>query len=341
MLTRTMQECVIDRPGVLRWRECPSPQLLTGIDAIVRPLVVGRCDLDVAFVDGLLPIASGSALGHECIAEIVEIGDHVTGLTPGQRVIVAAQINCGTCRRCRQGFTGRCEAVPFGASFGMGRAGDYGGALADWMRVPFAAAMLVPLPARANPVEVIGVADMALDAWRAVAPELQARPGARVLVAGGKPAVIGLYAAGIAVALGAAEVVYWDGDPNRRDVARVMGARAIDLTEEPHGQFEIVVDACGDVAVLKRALLAAAPEAHFTSVTIYLGGDVAMPLRELYFKGITFKTGRPNVRPPMEHVLGLCQAGRFNPHSVAAAVLPFEQAEQAWISRELRTAVAR
>ena len=149
----------------------------------------------------MAPIPAGSALGHECIGEVIDVGDRVSSIAPGQRVLVSAQICCGVCDMCRRGHTGRCLSVPFGASFGMGRAGDFGGALANCLRVPFADAMLVPLPSNLDPVETISVADMALDAWRAVGPHLQERPGAAVLVAGGKPAVIGLYAAAIAVAM--------------------------------------------------------------------------------------------------------------------------------------------
>lgn len=336
-----VQQMVIEQAGVVQWRDCSVPQLQCAREAIVRPLVVGRCDLDVALVNGVLPIRSGSALGHECIAEVVDIGDEVRGIETGERVLVAAQINCGLCNPCRQGFTGRCTAVPFGASYGMGRDGDYGGALADLMRVPFAAAMLVPLPVGFDPIEMIGAADMALDAWRAVGPALQERPGARVLVAGGDASVIGLYAAGIALALGAAEVWYWDDDSVRLARANSIGAQVLSREAEPQGHFEVVVNACVDTAILKRALLAAAPEAHFTSVTTFLQEDVAMPLRDLYMKGITFKIGRPNVRPPIEAVLGLCRAGRFNPHDVPATVFDFERAPEAWLSRELRTAVSR
>lgn len=339
MRDATMQHVVIEG-AALSWRECRAPQLESGVDALVRPLVVGRCDLDVAFVRGLAPIKSGSPLGHECIGEIIDVGDQVRAFKPGDRVIVAAQISCGVCRMCRRGSTGRCEAVPFGASFGMGRAGDFGGALADLMRVPYAEAMLVPLPEGMDTVAAIGAADMALDAWRAVGPALQERPDARVLVVGGAAAVIGLYAAAIAHALGAPEVVYWD-DEVRSIHARASGARCVSREAAPDGAFDIVVDACGDPQMLLRALSHAAPEALFTSVAIYLEDVPPLPLRELYFKGVTFRAGRPNVRPPMEHVLGLCRAGRFQPDAVKASVFEFERAPEAWASEELRVIVAR
>jgi alcohol dehydrogenase len=336
-----IRQLIIEQPGRLAWRECAGPRLETSADALVRPLVVGRCDLDVAFVRGVAPIAIGSALGHECIAEVVEVGDGVFSIKPGQRVLVCAQINCGVCGMGRRGYTGRCSSVPFGASFGMGRAGGFRGALTDCLRVPFADAMLVPLSASLDPIEAISVADMALDAWRAVGPPLQERPGAAVLIAGGTPAVIGLYAVAIALAMGAAEVVYVDDDQERRSRAALIGARCASRGDSLGARFDIVVDACGDPALLTQTLSYAAPEAIFTSVTIYLDGPVPLPLREMYFKGITFCIGRPNVRPAMEHVLGLCRGGAFKPDAVPAAVFDFERAEEAWMSDALRTAVVR
>jgi threonine dehydrogenase-like Zn-dependent dehydrogenase len=337
----TTRQLVIEQPGRLAWRECARPRLQSNVDALVRPLVVGRCDLDVAIVRGVVPISSGSALGHECIAEVVDVGDGVSSIAPGQRVLVSAQISCGLCDMCRRGYTGRCLSVPFGASFGMGRAGDFGGALTDCLRVPFADAMLVPLAPNLDPIETISVADMALDAWRAVGPYLQERPGAAVLVAGGTPAVIGLYAAAIALAMGAAEVVYIDDDEQRRARASLIGARCASPGDSLGACFDIIVDACGNPAALAQTLSYAAPEAIVTSVTIYLDGPVPMPLREMYFKGITFRTGRPNVRPAMEHVLGLCRAGTFKPDAVAAKVFAFDDAAEAWASDDLRTAVTR
>jgi threonine dehydrogenase-like Zn-dependent dehydrogenase len=339
-MTESMRHLVIESPGRLAWRETRRPTLQSGLDAIVRPIVVGRCDLDFGFVRGLAPIGSGEPLGHECIAEVVEIGAHVATVCPGMRVVLAAQISCGVCRQCRNGSTGRCESVPFGASFGMGRAGNYGGALADYVRVPFADAMLVPISNACNPVDLIGAADMALDAWRAVGAPLLQRPGCGVLVTGGLAKVIGLYAVGLALALGAGRVVFCGADPQQRRCAEDLGAEATPELARDHGRFDIIVDACGDLTALPAMFNAAAPEAIVTSVVVY-EREFVLPQRELYFKGITYRTGRPNVRPAMEHVLALCHSGVFQPRRVEAKVFAFEDAIEAWLAPELRPVVAR
>ena len=336
-----MRFLAFERPGVLGWREMSAPKLSSDLEAIVAPVVVGRCDLDVGFVRGVAPLAAGSALGHECIARVIEVGALVRTVKPGDLVLVSAQICCGYCRSCKRGHTGRCESVPFAASYGMGRAGDFGGALAESLRVPYADAMLVPLPTGLDPVATIGAADMALDAWRAVGPALNERPEAAVLVVGGLASVIGLYAAGIAVSMGASEVVYWDADEQRRRVAAGLGATALDMTSAAPRSFGIVVDAGGSADGLQRALAAAEPEALFTSVVIYFDNATPLPLRDMYLKGITLRTGRPNVRPQMESVLRLCHSGSFRPSDIPTTVFDFDRAEEAWLSTDLRVAVTR
>ncbi len=336
-----MRQLTFVRPGLVEWRDVAAPTIQTGLDALVRPLVLGRCDLDVAFVRGVAPMRKGEPIGHEMIGEVVDVGDLVRSVTPGQHVIVPSQISCGTCRNCRRGFTGRCQSVPFGAGYGMNRDGAFGCAAADLVRVPYADAMLVPLPMGANPVAMIGAADMALDAWRAVGPQLRERPGASVLVMGGLASVIGIYAAGIAVALGAGRVDYVDDDPRRLAEAVKYGANAIARPCELTEVYEIVVDADGQADTLVQALRATEPEGLFTSVSIHLRPLTGLPLIELYHKGITFRTGRANVRAQIEALLPLCTHGHFDPAMIDTRIYAFDDVPAAWLDDAVRTAAAR
>jgi alcohol dehydrogenase len=336
-----MQYAAFIAPGKLEWREALTPVLQGAGEAIVRPVVVGRCDLDTLYVTGRMPLASGEPIGHEIIAEIVELGTDVQRFTIGQRVIVAAQISCGQCSRCRLGLTARCESVPFGASYGMGRAGNFGGGLSDWMRVPYANAMLVPIPTSADPSVMIGLADMATDAWRAIGPSLKDKPGATVLVLGGATPVIGVYSAGMAVALGAGIVDYIDTNIHRREHAIAYGARAyehIDLCEQRN--YDIVVDASGSAAQLLAGLKRIAPEAVVTSVAPSATGP-EFPLAELYMKGLTYKVGRPNCRAGHDGALHAWSACGFAPEKVQPLIRPFETACETWCDPSLFVAVNR
>jgi len=336
-----MQHAVFIAPGQLEWREVAAPKVQSPSEAIVRPIVVGRCDLDTMYLAGRMPLASGEPIGHEIIAEIVELGSNVQRFSIGQRVIVAAQISCGQCRRCHLKLSARCDSVPFGASYGMGRAGNYGGGLADLLRVPYAEAMLVPIPLNSDPTLMIGLADMATDAWRAVGPALLDRPQASVLVLGGATPVIGVYSAGMAVSLGAGVVDYVDANALHREHATAYGARAWESIEATNERdYEIIVDASGSAAQLLAALHRIAPEAIVTSVAPGLVGP-AFPMGELYSKGLTYKVGRPNCRAGHDDALRVWSACGFAPEKVRPTVRPFATACETWNDPAMFVAVSR
>src|SRR4051812_4196981 len=156
-----MQQLMFEDVGSYVWREAPDPQLTTPEQALVRPLAVACCDLDVAVAEGLLPMPPGHAMGHEGVAEVVAIGDAVRSVKVGDRVIVPFQINCGRCRACRRGVSGSCTSLPLMAMYGMAPlAGlDGGGFMADLVSVPYADAMLVTVPAGADAVAIASMSD--------------------------------------------------------------------------------------------------------------------------------------------------------------------------------------
>jgi D-arabinose 1-dehydrogenase-like Zn-dependent alcohol dehydrogenase len=224
-----LQQLTFLRRGELRWEDVAEPVLSGEGDAIVRPAAVATCDLDAALMAGRAPLPGPFAFGHEFVAEVVEIGDGVSTVDIGDRVIVPFQLSCGACERCRRGLTGSCETVGAGAAYGMAPIArrEWGGALSDLVLVPFAGAMLVALPATVDPATVASVSDNVPDGWRAVAPPLDAAPRAPVLVVGGAGDVA-LYAVAVAVALDSERVDYVDTDHRRLRVAETIGANAIE-----------------------------------------------------------------------------------------------------------------
>ncbi len=337
-----MQHMVFVEPGRLAWEDTPTPVIDGPDQAIVRPLVMGRCDLDTLYVKGLMPLAPGEPIGHEIIGEIVSLGERVAKqFHEGDKVIVTAQISCGECRQCRRGQTGRCERVPFGASYGMGREGGFGGAVADFVKVPFATGMMAKLPDNAELSSMIGLADMTTDAWRAVGPQLENCPGGTVLVMGAAVPVISLYSAGLAVCLGASRVVYVDENASRRDVAGRYGAETYAGFEEVDRPiFDIVVDAGMSEQKLTQAIGACGPAAQLTSVAPPFQSP-SQPLLECYGKGLTWHIGRPNCafgRDPSLHAWSCCG---FKPELVGPKTFSFDEAPDAWLDPALYVAVVR
>ncbi len=328
-----MRRLVYTAPRQLEWHEAPTPSLPSDRAALVRPVAVATCDLDAMIVQGASPFPPPFPLGHECVAEVVELGDEVGGLSPGALVSVPFQISCGECRACRDGRSSNCEQVPFMSTYGFGPAVErWGGFLADAVVVPFAEHMLVPLPAGLEPARVASASDNIADAWRTVAQPLREHPGAGVLVVGGAAAgSIGLYAAGIARALGAERVLYVDPDAGRRAAAEALGAETLGEPPRRLGPFPVTVDASADPELLALALRSTAPDGTCTSAAIYFGEPPSLPLLEMYTKGITFRTGRANAREAMPHVLELAASGALHPERVTSSVVSFEDAAEALV----------
>src|SRR2546430_560435 len=175
------------RRGELRWAEAPEARVRDAGDAVVRPIASTTCDLDRAIITGATPFVGPFAIGHECVAEVVDVGDDAGTLRRGQHVVVPWHICCGRCARCLRGLTSQCERVPRYAMYGVPLGGDWGGLFDELVRVPWASQALVPLPEGLDPALVASASDNLTDAWRAVGPALRAAPGARVLIMGGTP----------------------------------------------------------------------------------------------------------------------------------------------------------
>lgn len=340
-----MQQLMFEDAGKYAWRDAPDPQLTGPGQALVRPLAVACCDLDVAVAAGRLPMPPGHAVGHEGVAEVIAVGDDVRGVNIGDRVIVPFQISCGQCSACLRGVTGSCAALPLMATYGMAPlAGlDGGGFMADVVLVPYADAMLVPLPAGADPVAVASMSDNIPDGWRGVGPyvdEMAGLPSAdrRVLVVGRLS--IGLYAAATAAAAGV-HVDYVDTDPQRLAVAEKLGAVVHDR-EKPDKSAEpypITVHTSADPALLAAALRATWPDGVCTDTGIYAQGSVEMPLLPMYTRGVRFVTGRVNARAVMPEVLELFAAQDLSP--VVERVVPWEEAPEAWPTMRGKTVFSR
>jgi threonine dehydrogenase-like Zn-dependent dehydrogenase len=340
-----MQQLMFEDVGSYVWRESPDPQLTTPEQALVRPLAVACCDLDVAVAEGLLPMPPGHAMGHEGVAEVVAIGDAVRSVKVGDRVIVPFQISCGQCRACRRGVSGSCAALPLMAMYGMAPlAGlDGGGFMADLVSVPYADAMLVAVPAGADVVAMASMSDNIPDGWRTVAPyhdELAALDAAdrRVLVLGRRS--IGLYAVASAAALGL-HVDYVDTDQNRLAIAEKLGATVHDRekpdkTAEP---YPVTVHTSAEPALLAATLRATWPDGVCTDTGVYPQYSVEMPLLPMYTRGVRFVTGRVNARAVLPEVVELLARQDLSP--AVERVVAWDDAPSAWPAMTGKTVFVR
>jgi alcohol dehydrogenase len=331
-------------PGHVEWEECEDPALTEPTQAIVRPVAVATCDLDVAVLQGRFPLSGPYPFGHEAVAEVVAVGSAVTTIAQGELVVVPFQISCGTCTPCRRGRTGNCASHPRLSTYGLGQMGGlmWGGLLADFALVPHADAMLVPLPPTVTPEAAASASDNLADAWRTVGPQLEAEPGSDVLVVGGPggPNSIGLYAVGIARALGARRVLYLDEDSDRLRIAASLGADTVSGSPpDKAGSFPITVDASGSERGVRCALNSTAFDGVCTSASVFLD-DPVLPLFAMYSRCCTLHIGRAHVRPAIPRVLALLGDG-FDASLVTSSVVEWSDAPAALSDPPMKLVVRR
>jgi threonine dehydrogenase-like Zn-dependent dehydrogenase len=151
----TMRQLTFVEPGRLEWRDVPGPGVTADTDALVRPIAVGRCDLDLYIATGTgtrgRVFLGPFAIGHEAVGVVMDAGKSA-GVVAGDTVVVSFQLSCGRCGNRRRGFTNACSAYPPRAAYGLKPSSgtEFGGAIAELMHVPFADHMLVKVPSGAQ-----------------------------------------------------------------------------------------------------------------------------------------------------------------------------------------------
>jgi alcohol dehydrogenase len=336
--------------GRIEWRSAPAPPPPGPRGAIVHPVAVATCDLDRSLLLGRTPFPMPLHFGHECVADVVEVGSEVEAVAPGDRVVVPFQVNCGECDACRAGFTGNCRSVPPLAMYGFGVAGGHwGGAVADLLAVPFAEAMLVRLPDGVAPAAAASVSDNVCDGHRHVAPhlpELLARdPGAEVLILAAtsrrtlfSPSMP-LYAGQIALALGAGRVTFADARPHVRERAAALGLVAVDPKElRGRDPVPLVADCSATPDGLVRAIEMTAPDGVCSSAGL-LHARVAIPTGLMFGRNVELRIGRSHARREMPAVLELIASGRLAPELVTSAAGAIDDAPAAIHDHACGTAI--
>ena len=339
-----MRQLTCTAPGRIEWCDVTPPQRRDDVDALVRPVAVARCEIDPVLVLAGPGSAAGFALGHEAVAEVLEVGAGVSDLRPGQLVLCSFQICCGACRSCRAGFTANCDEQPILSDFGMQPLSgiEFGGMLSDAVRVPYASAMLVPAPEGFSPVQLASVPDNVADGYRAVVPHLRERPGADVLVACHGTPSIALYAAQAAVAFGA-ETTFASDHDKVLGKAEEIGATALrtDFVTTT-GRWPIVVDCGTRVEGLQYAVASTAPEGILHSVSYYATPPrVPLPLGKLYTLGITFHIGRAHAAALLPEVVAAVVDGHLEPWAVTTSVIQWEDAPSRFLDDSIKLVVAR
>ena len=220
MIPTTMTAAVLHGARDLRVETVPVPPLGPE-DALVRVRACGICASDVHyFVHGRIGryvVEQPMIVGHEVAGDVVAVGSGVTKLAVGTRVALEPGVTCGRCRMCKAGRYNLCPDVVFYATPPVqGAMSEYAIIRADFAH-PLPDHVTYEQGALCEPISV-GIHCCDLTGMR---------PGDTVVILGAGP--IGLTAIVAARQRGAGTVIVSDVFPTRLEVARRLGAIAVDV----------------------------------------------------------------------------------------------------------------
>lgn len=355
----------------IRCDTVPDPQIEAPRDAIVKVSSCAICGSDLHLFDGFMPgMKAGDIVGHEFMGEVVEVGPGNRKLKVGDRVVVPFTIICGECEQCRRGNFSVCERSNrnkevadklFGHTtaglFGYTHlTGGYDGGQAEYVRVPYADAGPVKIPAGLSDEQALFLGDILPTGWQA-AVQCDIQPDDTVAVWGAGP--VGQFAVRSAVMLGARQVVAIDCVPERLAMAAAGGAVTIDfenesvldrLAELTGGKGpEKCIDAVGMEAhatrsidslydrakqavmletdrphVLREMIYVCRPAGTLSIPGVYGGLVDKIPFGAAMNKGLTIRTGQTHVNRWIDDLLRRIEDGQIDPSFVVTHTADLE-----------------
>ena len=107
-----MKAIQVLKPGKIEIIEKEIPKIKNSDDVLVKIKAAGICGSDIHIYHGTSPVASYPRIvGHEMVGEVTEIGEKVTGVKLGDKVVIEPMIGCGECYACKSGRPNACATL--------------------------------------------------------------------------------------------------------------------------------------------------------------------------------------------------------------------------------------
>jgi NADPH:quinone reductase-like Zn-dependent oxidoreductase len=199
-------------PEVLTYEDVPDPKPRKD-QVLVRVRACALNHLDIWVRKGLPGVNLPHILGSDIAGEIVEVGEYVTGLKLGQRVLLAPMHFCNRCPKCVAGLQNQCREFTV-----LGNAVDGG----NCELIAISAVNVIPIPDSLDFNQAASVPLVFLTGWHMLTGRAAIRPGQTVLILGANSGV-GIAAIQIAKMFNA-RVITTAGDDRKMQAARELGA---------------------------------------------------------------------------------------------------------------------
>jgi len=319
---------VLQAPRRLELVERRKPQAAPG-EVLVRTAATAVCHTDLSIYTGAHPgVRYPVVMGHESTGVVEAIGEDVSGLRPGQHVIVNPVISCGRCDCCLRGATHLCRNAGL-----FGR--EIEGSLNQYVRLPerylYALPEALPL-AQATLIETLATV-------RHAQQRLGLKAGESVVVLG--QGTSGLLHARLAVLAGANPVIAVSRSRWKLDRAIAMGAHhALDTGAERSADevvrltggagADAVIDTAGGAAALRAGIEMLRPGGRFSAFSISHESAADLNLFPFYYKEISVIGSRALLPEDMGPSIDLVASGAIDVKGFITATYPLTHAAEAF-----------
>ena len=308
-------------------------------DAVIKTTASLICTSDVHTVRGVIPIPEGRVLGHESVGVVYRTGANVTTCREGDRVVVNAITPCGKCDPCQRGVTSQCGGMLGGYKYTTQRDGN----MAEYFFVNDADYNVVAIPDDLSDEQALYTTDM-LSTGLVGAENAEIPAGGTVAVFAQGP--VGLCATASARLLGAGLVIAVDAKPDRKALAKQMGADVvIDPTEGDAVErimqvtnglgVDSAIEALGSPVTFENCIKATKPGGAVSNIGYHgeAGDTLSIPLPE-FGLGMGDKKIHtalcPGGREQVGRLLRLIQNGRIDPTLLTTHRFAFAEVERAF-----------
>lgn len=332
-----MLATVLHGKGDIRCEEVAEPKILKPTDAIIKLAASCVCGSDLWPYRGLQPVGGPTHMGHEYCGVVVEVGEDVKTVKPGQFVVGSFCISDNTCPHCRFGFPSSCEQREF-----------MSGAQAPYARIPLADGTLVATPEMPSDdliASLLAVSDVLGTGWYA-ADAARVQPGSTAVVVG--DGAVGLMGVLSAKQMGAEKIIAMSRHKTRQNLALEYGATHIVSERGDEGVARVkeltggvgaesVLECVGTQEAMTQAMNCARPGGHIGFVGVPHG--VQIDGQTLFFAQKSLMGGPAPVRRYLPYLMELVLNREINPGKVFDLEVPLADVAEGYRAMDERRAI--
>ena len=315
------------KPDVLEYTDVPTPQPKAN-EVLIQVKASALNHLDIFVRNGLpgIEIPLPHVLGNDIAGVVIEVGDLVTWVKPGDEVMVHPGVSCGHCEACLSGQDNLCREYDM---IGYRRDGGY----AEFVAVP--GVNVFPKPKNLKWEEAAALPLVTVTAWHMLVTRANVQPGEDVLVhaAGSGVGSIGIQLAKLRGArvittassdeklekareLGADETINYTGADWPKEVRRLTERRGVDVVFEHTGSATWP----GSISSLKN-------NGRLVTCGATSGFDAQTDLRQVFYRHLTILGSFMGSKAELLAAMKFVRNGKIR--AVVDRVLPLSEARQA------------